>query len=268
MATHSSIPAWKVPWTDEPGWVRSMGSHTVRHEWSDWAHASIYPPNTPSSLCIYLGVYHACIHSYLSAIRIHTSYLKQIHSQNDCLCLQQVSVPGKISTKPGECFCNIPTQMTGNTKTPGAIWGFPRAPQNSTAFAIWTDRKRRESTFQSGEMHPFEDSGQRKIRQVFFWLYVLHCVSVLSNSLQPHGLQNARLFCPWGFSRQESWSGLPCPPPGDLPGDVHCRVSAGNKALLCRAGSSSCPPYTEAALGKVAAELIYEEAVNGVPRPH
>ena len=24
-------------------------------------------------------------------------------------------------------------------------------------------------------------------------------------------------LCPWGFSRQEYWSGLPCPPPGDLP---------------------------------------------------
>ena len=27
----------------------------------------------------------------------------------------------------------------------------------------------------------------------------------------------ARLLCPWGFSRQEYWSGLPCPSPGDLP---------------------------------------------------
>ena len=26
-----------------------------------------------------------------------------------------------------------------------------------------------------------------------------------------------RLLCPWGVSRQEYWSGLPCPPPGDLP---------------------------------------------------
>ena len=26
-----------------------------------------------------------------------------------------------------------------------------------------------------------------------------------------------RLLCPWGFSRQEYWSGLPCPPPGGLP---------------------------------------------------
>ena len=24
-------------------------------------------------------------------------------------------------------------------------------------------------------------------------------------------------LCPWGFSRQEYWSGLPCPPPGELP---------------------------------------------------
>ena len=36
-------------------------------------------------------------------------------------------------------------------------------------------------------------------------------------TLWPHGLQPARLLCPRGFSRQEYWSGLPCPPPGDLP---------------------------------------------------
>ena len=35
--------------------------------------------------------------------------------------------------------------------------------------------------------------------------------------LRPHGLHAARLYCSWGFSRQEDWSGLPCPPPRDLP---------------------------------------------------
>ena len=45
---------------------------------------------------------------------------------------------------------------------------------------------------------------------------VLSC-SVVSNSLQLHGLQPARLLCPWGLSRQEYWSGLPCPPPGNFP---------------------------------------------------
>ena len=30
-------------------------------------------------------------------------------------------------------------------------------------------------------------------------------------------MEPTRLLCPWGFSRQESWSGLPCSLPGDLP---------------------------------------------------
>ena len=30
-------------------------------------------------------------------------------------------------------------------------------------------------------------------------------------------MQPARFLCPWGFSRQEYWRGLPCPPPRDLP---------------------------------------------------
>ena len=44
---------------------------------------------------------------------------------------------------------------------------------------------------------------------------VLSC-SAMPDSLWPHGLQPARLLCPWGFSRQEYWSGLPCSPSGDL----------------------------------------------------
>ena len=32
MATHSSILAWKIPWTEEPDELRSMGSQRVRHD--------------------------------------------------------------------------------------------------------------------------------------------------------------------------------------------------------------------------------------------
>ena len=32
MATHSSILAWRIPWTEEPGGLQSMGLHRVRHE--------------------------------------------------------------------------------------------------------------------------------------------------------------------------------------------------------------------------------------------
>ena len=32
MATHSSILAWRIPWTEEPGRLQSMGSHRVGHD--------------------------------------------------------------------------------------------------------------------------------------------------------------------------------------------------------------------------------------------
>ena len=32
MATHSSILAWKIPWTEEPGGLQSTGSQRVGHE--------------------------------------------------------------------------------------------------------------------------------------------------------------------------------------------------------------------------------------------
>ena len=33
MAIHSSTIAWKIPWTEEPGRLESMGSQRVRHDW-------------------------------------------------------------------------------------------------------------------------------------------------------------------------------------------------------------------------------------------
>ena len=40
MATHSSVLAWRIPGTVEPGGLPSMGSHRVGHEWSDLAAAA------------------------------------------------------------------------------------------------------------------------------------------------------------------------------------------------------------------------------------
>ena len=39
VAPHSSTLAWKIPWTEEPGRLRSMGSQKVGHDWSDLAAA-------------------------------------------------------------------------------------------------------------------------------------------------------------------------------------------------------------------------------------
>ena len=40
MATHSSVLAWRIPGTGKPGGLPSMGSHRVRHDWSDLAAAA------------------------------------------------------------------------------------------------------------------------------------------------------------------------------------------------------------------------------------
>ena len=32
MATHTSILAWRIPWTEEPGGLQSVGSQRVRHD--------------------------------------------------------------------------------------------------------------------------------------------------------------------------------------------------------------------------------------------
>ena len=46
MATHSSVLAWRIPGTGEPGGLPSMGSHRVGHDWSDLAAAAAYIETT------------------------------------------------------------------------------------------------------------------------------------------------------------------------------------------------------------------------------
>ena len=54
MAAHSSVPAWRIPGTGEPGGLPSMGSHRVGHDSSDLAAAAaaIY-----FAIYLYLSVY-------------------------------------------------------------------------------------------------------------------------------------------------------------------------------------------------------------------
>ena len=46
MAAHSSILAWKTPWTEEPGGLQSMGVQNVRHE------LNTQVGNTPCIPCV------------------------------------------------------------------------------------------------------------------------------------------------------------------------------------------------------------------------
>ena len=59
MATHSSVLAWRIPGAGEPGRRPSMGSHRVRHDWSDLAAAAVAEVH---AVCACVRV-HACAES-------------------------------------------------------------------------------------------------------------------------------------------------------------------------------------------------------------
>ena len=45
MATHSSILAWRISWTEEPGGLQSMGSQRVGHDWATNTHTDTHISN-------------------------------------------------------------------------------------------------------------------------------------------------------------------------------------------------------------------------------
>ena len=72
MATHSSVFAWRVPGTGEPGGLPSMGSHRVGHNWGDSAAAA-------AAVCVCHCYSLSLFHLFLPHPR------SQVHSLHLCL---------------------------------------------------------------------------------------------------------------------------------------------------------------------------------------
>ena len=71
MATHSSVLAWRIPGTGEPGGLLSMGWHRVGHDWSDLAAVAVdYCPCNISKDC----TTDVCVHHGHPTVRIHLVY--------------------------------------------------------------------------------------------------------------------------------------------------------------------------------------------------
>ena len=52
-ATSSTILAWRILWTEEPGWLQSIGSHRAGHDWSNLACVHACMSKFLVSKCIY-----------------------------------------------------------------------------------------------------------------------------------------------------------------------------------------------------------------------
>ena len=54
MATHSSVLAWRIPWTEEPGGLQSMGSQRVGQDWASNTFTTCSFTLRPPRLSTYL----------------------------------------------------------------------------------------------------------------------------------------------------------------------------------------------------------------------
>ena len=63
MSTHSSILAWRIPWTEEPDRLQSKDLQRVRHDWKTFTYSLIH-----IHVCVYIHTY-ICIMEYYSVIK-------------------------------------------------------------------------------------------------------------------------------------------------------------------------------------------------------
>ena len=82
MATHSSVLAWRIPGTEEPGRRLSMRSHRGRHDWSDLAAAAVcicqsQAPNSSQHLflLVYLSLFSTYVYFCFANEFIYTIFL-------------------------------------------------------------------------------------------------------------------------------------------------------------------------------------------------
>ena len=61
MATHSSVLAWRIPGTAEPGGLPSMGLHRVGHDWNDLAAAAAYKMKIQGCILHYIALHYTYI---------------------------------------------------------------------------------------------------------------------------------------------------------------------------------------------------------------
>jgi len=95
MAIHSSTIAWKIPWTEKPGRLQSMGSQRVGHDWATSLSFTFFLYLTPSqsqSACSLTHQVHPCLlHTLIHAVRVNClqvcllQHIKQFERQGSAL---------------------------------------------------------------------------------------------------------------------------------------------------------------------------------------
>ena len=70
MATHSSILAWRIPWTEKSGRLQSMGLPRVRHDWVTYTHTQ-----THTLISLVWGFTHGSAQGFISFLFLPSDFL-------------------------------------------------------------------------------------------------------------------------------------------------------------------------------------------------
>ena len=124
MATHSSIPAWKIPWTEEPGRLQSMGLQRVGHNWV----TSILLYEWLDYVVLKMKMLHWAIPLLHRSLRQCCSCLWQPKSQH--FNRGKLRGTGKMKSKINNSNCNWYRQLllVANQSLVWCVFLFPHIP--------------------------------------------------------------------------------------------------------------------------------------------
>ena len=156
MATHCSILAWRIPWTEEPGGLQSIRSQGVGH---DWMTKPPPPPSVwegvqklkqlrskniifhPSETCLMTGKPCLCLHwapwrglpalSSLPQVCVSCSVMSDSYNPMDC------SLPLSMGFSRREYWSALPFPSPEDFPDPGIEPGAPALQADSLPTELW-----------------------------------------------------------------------------------------------------------------------------------
>ena len=181
MATDSSVLAWRIPGTGEPGGLLSMESHRVGHDWSDLAAVAAEGVIFPNAF------FNTDSKSLGAETEFSTSSMKLFFQ---LLCYHCQTTPSKISTTSVDLFSPLPLKKPAAAAAkslqscPTLCNPIDGSPPGSLVLGFSRQEHWSGLPFPS----PMHESEKWK------W-----CHSVVSDPQRCHGLQPSRLLRPWDF---------------------------------------------------------------------
>ena len=120
MAAHSSILAWKIPWTEEPGRLQSMGSLRVGHDWATslslftfmhwtrkWQPTPVFLPGESQGWWGLVGchLWNRTVRHDWSDLAAAAAYMHRIKKKGKCL-------QWRVSLFPSSCPSSLAISFT------------------------------------------------------------------------------------------------------------------------------------------------------------